>query len=76
MDVTDWIGDWMYDATKLKALSEERAIQDIIMMDLSPDYDGDAVLTGIKLASEQLGMDRLDLIASMLVHDADQMSKV
>ena len=74
MDVTNWIGDWLYDAKKLDALSEERAVEDISMMDLSPDYDEDDILVGIELASKQLGMDRLDLIASMLVYHADQVS--
>lgn len=74
--MSNYIGDWMYDEKKLKALTEERAISDMYDISKSSDYDGETINVALDLASEQLGVDRLQLIAGLMVKDADKMSKM
>lgn len=76
MDITNWIGDWMYDEKKLDALTEERAHEDIFIMSKSPDYTDFDVNTGIDMAAKQLKIDRLYFVAELLIENANQMSKM
>ena len=74
--MTRYLGDWLYDESKLKELTEERAVSDIYDMSKSPDYNGDDINVALDMAAEQLNIDRLQLVAGLMVKDADKMSKV
>ena len=74
--MTHFVGDWMYDEKKLKDLTEERAVSDIYIISKSPDHAGDDINIALDMAAEQLNIDRLRLVAGLMVKDADQMSKV
>lgn len=73
--MANYIGDWMYDEEKLKNLTEERAISDIYDMSKSPDYN-DSINIALEIATEHLNVDSLQLIAGLMIKDADKMSKV
>lgn len=74
--MTNYLGDWVYDDEKLKTLTKEKAVSDIYDMSKSPDYNGDDLNTAFDMAAEQLDIDRLQLIAGLMIKDANKMSKV
>jgi hypothetical protein len=76
MDVTNWVGDWMYDEKKLKAITKERAIEDISIMLTSPDYNNDAVDDAVNLAVKRFGITRAATLLKAKRINAYQMSKV
>jgi hypothetical protein len=77
MDITNWIGDWMYDSLKLEHLTTKRAIQDIYMMMDSPDYSDEDVDEALDIAAEHLPESKLVLFTiSLGERHANKVSKV
>lgn len=73
---TNFIGDWMSNEKKLEVLTEERAVADIYYMSKSLDYAKDDINSALDIAAEQLNIDRLQLVAGLMVKNADKMSEV